>query len=92
MKFYVKNSKNRYEEFGDQWEGFPADGWWCVADGRRNLVVPIDAPRPLKKLQYQQYRNRIVDRLAWESPRSLTQLVEDVLDLLEEIVSEDMSQ
>jgi hypothetical protein len=88
MKFYVKNSKGRYEEYADQWEGFPADGWWCVADGRRNLVVPIDAPRPLQKLKYQQYRNEIVEQLADQNPRSLYQLVEDVLDQLEEIVNE----
>ena len=89
MKFYIKNSKGRYEEYADQWEGFPADGWWVVADGRRNLVVPIDAPRPLQKLRYQQYRNEIVDRLAQQQiARSLTQFVEDVLDLLEEIVED----
>ena len=89
MKLYIKNEKGRYEELGEQWEGFPADGWWFVGNGRQNLVVPIDAPRPLEKLQYQQYRNRIVDRLAQESPRSLYQFVEDVLDHLEELVSED---
>jgi len=89
MKIYRKNEKGRYEELGEQWEGFPCDGWWCVADGRRNLVVPIDAPRPLEKLRYQQHRNEIVDRLAEQNPRSLYQLVEDVLDLLEELVSED---
>lgn len=88
MKFYIKNSKGRYEEYADRWEGFPANGWWCVADGRQNLVVPIDAPRPLKKLRYQQYRNEIVDRLADQNPRSLSQFVEDVLDLLEEIVED----
>ncbi len=90
MKFYVKNSRGRYEEYADQWEGFPADGWWVVADGRQNLVVPIDAPRPLEKLRFQQYRNQIVDRLAQEkTARSLTQFVEDVLDLLEEVVDQE---
>lgn len=93
MKFYVKNEKGRYQEYADQWEGFPADGWWVVADGRQNLVVPIDAPRPLEKLRYRQYRNQIVDRLPWGgTARSLNELVNDVLDLLEEIVSEDTPQ
>lgn len=86
MKFYVKNSRGRYEEYADQWEGFPADGWWCVANGRQNLVVPIDAPRPLEKLRFQQYRNQIVDKIMEEkAARSLNDLVEDILDLLEEI-------
>lgn len=89
MKFYVKNSKGRYEEYADQWEGFPADGWWFVGNGRQNLVVPIDAPRPLEKLRYQQHRNEIVERLTNQNPRSLYQLVEDVLDLLEEIIYEE---
>lgn len=93
MKFYVKNSKGRYEEYADQWEGFPCDGWWFVGNGRQNLVVPIDAPRPLKKLRYQQHRNEIVEKMQQHSgARSLTQFVEDVLNHLEELVSEDMSR
>lgn len=89
MKFYIKKPNGRYEEYGDQWEGFPADGWWFVGNGRQNLVVPIDSPRPLEKLRYQQYCNEIVDRLAQQgTARSLTHLVEDVLDHLEELVKE----
>jgi tRNA 2-selenouridine synthase SelU len=93
MKLYRKNERGRYEEIGDEWRGFPANGWWVVADGRQNLVVPIDSPRPLEKLRFQQYRNELVDRLEQQqTARSLTQFVEDVLDLLEELVSEDMSR
>jgi hypothetical protein len=90
MKFYIKNSKGRYEEYADQWEGFPADGWWFVGNGRQNLVVPIDAPRPLEKLRYQQHRNEIVERLSKTNTRfSLYDFVEETLSFLEEIVNED---
>lgn len=90
MKFYVKNSKGRYEEYADQWEGFPCDGWWFVGNGRQNLVVPIDAPRPLQKLKYQQYRNEIAERLSKSDTRfSLYDFVEETLNLLEELVDQE---
>jgi len=90
MKLYIKNQKGRYEELGERWEGFPSNGWWVVADGRRNLVVPIDSPRPLEKLKYQQHRNEIVERLSKEKNAhlSLYDFVEKTLNLLEEIVNE----
>jgi hypothetical protein len=90
MKLYVKGQNGRYEELGERWDGFPSNGWWVVADGRRNLVVPIDSPRPLEKLKYQQHRNEIVDRLTKEGSTSLSfhDVVEKTLNLLEEIVNE----
>lgn len=91
MKLYIKNEKGRYQEYADQWEGFPANGWWFVGDGRQNLVVPIDAPRPLEKLRFQQYRNEIAERLSKMDTRQfgLYRFVEETLSLLEEIVDED---
>lgn len=89
MKLYTKNEKGRYEELGESWEGFPADGWWFVGDGRKNLVVPIDTPRPLEKLKFQQHRDEIVKRFSETEARySLTGFVEETLNLLEEIVNE----
>lgn len=90
MKLYTKTEKGRYEELGDVFEGFPSNGWWVVADGRRNLLVPIDSPRPLEKLKYQQHRNAVVERLSKMDTRqfSLYDLVEKTLNLLEEIVNE----
>jgi hypothetical protein len=89
MKLYTKNEKGRYEELGERWDGFPSNGWWVVVDGRRNLVVPIDSPRPLEKLKYQQHRNAIVDRLVKEDAHlSLHDMVEKTLNLLEEVVND----
>jgi hypothetical protein len=89
MKLYTKNEKGRYEELGERWDGFPSNGWWVVADGRRNLVVPIDSPRPLEKLKYLQHRNEIVDRIQKEGTSlSLYDLVDKTLNHLEEIVNE----
>lgn len=90
MEFYIKKSNGRYEKYADQWEGFPCDGWWFVGDGKRNLVVPIDAPRPLKKLPYQQHRNEIVSRLfGGNTSLSLDDFVEKTLNILEELVDEE---
>lgn len=35
QKYYTKNPNGRYEEIGEPFEGFPADGWWIVADGKQ---------------------------------------------------------
>ena len=91
MKYYTKNSRGRYEELGEQFEGFPADGWWFVADGKHNLVVPIAEPKPLEKLQYLQYQRELVDRLFRKHkayPRSTHELVGIILSELEELISE----
>lgn len=88
---YVKKENGRYEKIGQQFDGFPADGWWVVADGRKSLVVPIEEPRPLEKLSYLQYRNEIVDRLLKDQKTyncSFNDLVGHVLSELEELVSE----
>ena len=89
QKYYTRNPNGRYEEAGERFEGFPADGWWIVADGKQNLVVPIDEPRPLEKLSYFQYRDKIVDRLLKNQKAyggSFNDLVGSVLSELEEIV------
>lgn len=90
MEVYTKKENGRYEKLGEQWEGFPADGWWFVGDGRQNLVVPIEEPRPLKKLQYLQFRNEIVDRLVKSNKTynaSFQDLVGMVLSELEDITA-----
>lgn len=92
MKYYTKTSTGRYEEIGERFEGFPADGWWIVADGKQNLVVPIDEPRPLEKLKYLQYHREIVYRLVRNEKAyatSVYELVGNVLNELEEIVREE---
>lgn len=95
MKYYTKKPNGRYEEIGQHFEGFPADGWWFVADGTENLVVPIAEPKPLEKLQYLQYKREIVDRLlkAYKqtSEHAISFLVEKVLSELEEIVNKKKS-
>lgn len=91
-KYYIKMASGRYREIGERFDGFPADGWWIVADGKQNLVVPIDEPRPLEKLKYLQYRDKIVDRLLNNQKaynRSFNDLVGSVLSELEEIVREE---
>ena len=90
MEFYIKKSNGRYQKYAEQWEGFPADGWWIVADGKQNLVVPIDEPRPLEKLKYLQYHREVVYRLIRNEKAyatSVYELVGNVLSELEEIVS-----
>ena len=92
MKYYTKTPNGRYEEIGEQFEGFQADGWWIVADGKQNLVVPIDEPRPLEKLKFLQYQKEIVYRLVGNQKAyatSVYELVGNVLRELEEIVREE---
>lgn len=92
MNVYIKKQNGRYEKLGESWDGFPANGWWFVGDGRENLVVPIEEPRPLAKLKYLQYRNAIVRRLVEAKKPDricLQDLVGLVLSELEELIGEE---
>lgn len=82
-ELFVKKGR-RYVPVGEEFDGFPAPGWWVVADSHRNLVVPIDEPRPLPKLQYRRYANDIINEMIIQKCEySLAEMVNAVLDSLQ---------
>jgi len=42
MKIYRKKKNGRYEELGQEFQGFPVDGIWLVWDGRQNCLTQLD--------------------------------------------------
>ena len=84
-QIYKKKSNGKYEPVGHEFTGFPTNGYWVVTDGRNNLIAPLEHPRPINYLRFAQYQKDIVDTLVFEGPKSLVDLVGDVLLKLEEL-------
>lgn len=75
----------RYRRVGHEFEGFPANGYWQVKDGRESLIVPVDHPRPLELLRYAQHQNEIMSAFCKADPMSynVAMVVEFTLKWLE---------
>jgi hypothetical protein len=86
-----RKTGRRYQPVGMEFTGFPANGYWLVADGSQSLLVPAAAPRPLEKLAYQQYRDRIIVLLRGQMTRAwgLQHIVGETLNALETIINEE---
>ncbi len=50
----------RYYPIGNEFTGFPANGYWKVEGGRQAMLVKLEHPRPLEALRYQRYRDLVL--------------------------------
>ena len=68
-ELYKKNGNGKFEPVGYEFTGFPANGIWVVADGRRNCIYPFkDAPeQPTPTLvSYMQYTDELQQLISKE--------------------------
>jgi len=86
---YKKLDNGRYEPMGIEFEGFPADGYWLVLDGRQSLLAPVEHPRPISYLRFAQYRNKLVERIVKQTEsKSVIDWVDIILTELEQLNTE----